>query len=604
MAMVEETVEKKGMDITLQPSQEERGLQVGPQNSESPKKCAIELLREQNIKENHAKMVELGLLEEKKPKQVGVKRKKQPAPAPSRRSSRVKELPKVNYDDEDWEVEHFGKRRRVVAKSSQEGKVEDVPLRKSPRELSSIDYGLLDKNMDEEIYCYGCELWVVPPCAAHGDCGMQFIHPDQLSLEVVGSKIHSAGEGLINRGDTIIKGTLLGPYTGKFVSFDDYKQEEKKGQESGYAWLLYDSETLDKPYGYIDPGSAPDSALHKLAKANHPSKKADLCLVGCQYQGNIYYRATKDILRHQEVFVDYGPEYAAELGIDQSTYDTYTRPENHTTVAIPCSSCDTSFSSQHFFDIHKPRCGKMRNPSTPAVGINQLGFKQGPAAGGVPCQDSSCGKVFNKKVHMTSHYRTVHLGEKKFPCVDCGKAFTSHGDMQRHHGAVHLKEKPFKCTTCGLTFARKNHLVRHVDAVHLGKRPFLCKDCGATFALATPLKRHVSTLHTSAPPRYTCPYTGCSATYSSISNLKLHQMDHTGLRPFPCPYESCSERFKAQRLVNHHIKTAKKHAGHRLASKFIDKYLLPFTCQVAGCVNRYETEVERDRHMEKLHTKD
>jgi len=78
-------------------------------------------------------------------------------------------------------------------------------------------------------------------------------------------------------------------------------------------------------------------------------------------------------------------------------------------------------------------------------------------------------------------------------------------------------------------------------------------------------------------------------------------MGHTGERPFPCPYESCDERFKTQHMVNHHIKTAKKHAGHRLASKIIDKYLLPFTCQAEGCINRYETEVERDRHMEKLH---
>ena len=43
---------------------------------------------------------------------------------------------------------------------------------------------------------------------------------------------------------------------------------------------------------------------------------------------------------------------------------------------------------------------------------------------------------------------------------------------------------------------------------------------------------------------------------------------------------SCNESFKAQRFVNRHIKTAKKHAGHRLASKFIDDVLLPFTCQV------------------------
>jgi len=600
--MVEETEEKSVMVITLQPSQEERSLDVGPQKPQSPKKCAIELLREKNIKENHAKMVELGLLEEKKPKQVGVKRKKQPVAVPSRRSSRVKELPKVNYDDEDWEVEHFCKRRKVVAKSDQVAKQVDVAPRKSPRDMASIDYGMQDANMDEEIFCYGCEQWVVPPCVVHGDCGMQFVHPVQLSLEVVGSKIHAAGQGLINRGDTIIKGTLLGPYTGKFISFNDYKQEEKRGRESGYAWLLYDSDTMDKPYGYIDPGCAPDPALHKLAKANHPSKKADLCLVGCQYQGNIYYRAIKDILRHQEVFVDYGPEYAAELGIDQSTYDTYTRPEDHKTVAIPCSFCGITFSSQQFLDIHHPKCGKKKNPSTHVEGNKQSQRKQGPVEGGFPCLVSTCGKVYTHKDNMLRHHRIVHCGEK-FPCIDCGKAFSTQQQLQRHQHAVHLKEKPFKCSTCGLAFARKSYLTAHMDSVHLGKRPFLCKDCGLTFTVISNLYRHQK-LHTTEPPKFTCTYTGCLATYTTNASLKNHLMDHSGLRPFPCPYESCDERFKAQHMVNHHIKTAKKHAGHRLASKFIDKHLLPFTCQVEGCVNRYETEVERNRHMEKLHPKD
>ena len=65
-----------------------------------------------------------------------------------------------------------------------------------------------------------------------------------------------------------------------------------------------------------------------------------------------------------------------------------------------------------------------------------------------------------------------------------------------------------------------------------------------------------------------------------FKNLKSHMMDHTGERPFPCPYESCEERFKSQSDVNQHIKKAKKHEGHRRASKIIDKYLLPFTCQV------------------------
>ena len=83
---------------------------------------------------------------------------------------------------------------------------------------------------------------------------------------------------------------LVGLYTGKFISFADYKKEEKKGRESGYAWLLYDSETMDKPIGYVDPGSAPDPDLNKLAKANHPPKKQEQSFIGCQYKGNIYYR--------------------------------------------------------------------------------------------------------------------------------------------------------------------------------------------------------------------------------------------------------------------------------------------------------------------------
>ena len=97
-------------------------------------------------------MVELGLIQEEKPKQVGVKRKKQPAPAPSRRSSRVKELLKDNCDvDDDWEVGHFGKRRKLTEKKALSDKVEVVESRKSPRNLPVINYGQLDADMDDQI---------------------------------------------------------------------------------------------------------------------------------------------------------------------------------------------------------------------------------------------------------------------------------------------------------------------------------------------------------------------------------------------------------------------------------------------------------------------
>merc|ERR1719192_1999185 len=486
-------------DITHQPSQEE---EIPREPRQGVQMCAIELLREKNIAENRAKMLELGLLEKEKPKQIGVKRKKAPAPPPSRRSARVKEMPKVNYDVDDWEVEHFGKRRKLNAKITAEMNSNYLP-RKSPREMPKVDYGALDANMDEEIFCYSCEEWVVPPCGVHGDCGMKFVHPSQLDLRVVNSSAPSAGQGLLNKGPTIPKGTLIGPYTGTFVSMKDYKEVEKKGRESGYAWLLYDSETLDKPSGYIDPGVTPDPVANQLAKANHPSKKDKLCLVGCQFKGTIFYRAIKDILRHQEVFVDYGPEYATELGIDQSTYDTFTRPENHKTVAVPCSTCGVSFSSQEFFDAHAPKCGKKKKESLPLDGTERSKAR---------CEEETCDKEFFDVCTMRRHFRAFHLGEV-YVCtyVGCERSFSQKAHMGRHVRQVHLGECRFKCITCGLLFQRRFVLERHNDAVHLGKRPFVCEEvgCGATFALASHMKDHIRSKH-AAVPGLPCTHPDCS----------------------------------------------------------------------------------------------
>ena len=276
-------------------------------------------------------------------------------------------------------------------------------------------------------------------------------------------------------------------------------------------------------------------------------------------------RAVKDILSSQEVFVDYGPEYAAELGINPQTYNTFEGTEKHKTSALACPSCVTSFSTQQFLDEHLKHCVKKN------VGDNE---QQGPVK--IPCMSSTCDKFYTRKLIMMEHYRREHLG-MKIPCTEasCCKVFGTTTNMRRHYKSVHLLEKRFKCMTCGETFTRGSSLKMHVDQVHLSKRN-LCADCGATFGTAQNLKRHIGTEHSSVTPQYPCSL--CSATYASNAKLLLHMMDHTGepSRTFECPYESCSAKFKAQHMVNKHIRTAKKHSGDRLASES----LRPFSCQV------------------------
>lgn len=42
-----------------------------------------------------------------------------------------------------------------------------------------------------------------------------------------------------------------------------------------------------------------------------------------------------------------------------------------------------------------------------------------------------------REYNLKDHIRTVHLGERPFPCPDCPEAFKKKHDMQRHHQSFH-----------------------------------------------------------------------------------------------------------------------------------------------------------------------
>ena len=79
-------------------------------------------------------------------------------------------------------------------------------------------------------------------------------------------------------------------------------------------------------------------------------------MMASQFQEDIYYSFIMDILQDTEIFMRYGEDYEAELGIDPFTVNMYKGKKVHTNVAVPCYKFNTLTFPQIYCSLISIQC--------------------------------------------------------------------------------------------------------------------------------------------------------------------------------------------------------------------------------------------------------
>ena len=146
----------------------------------------------------------------------------------------------------------------------------------------------------------------------------------------------------------------------------------------------------------------------------------------------------------------------------------------HTGLKFPCSSCDKEFSSKknrttHFKLVH---------------------LKQKRALCPVDKCNFSCNDFGIMKVHQ---YDDHGIGVEA-RCKDCNKKFGNFRVYERHIQGCNLP-KDKECPVCKKPYKSTERLSNHMDVAHKGSPKMICDKCGKIFTSKDSLRVHKANLH-------------------------------------------------------------------------------------------------------------
>ncbi|XP_038572595.1 zinc finger and BTB domain-containing protein 11 [Micropterus salmoides] len=196
---------------------------------------------------------------------------------------------------------------------------------------------------------------------------------------------------------------------------------------------------------------------------------------------------------------------------------------------------------------------------------------------------SLCSKEFQYAASLRAHLaRHKQQSSQRAPITKPSVEQSSDGkaesDLDEKTLSPHTKRE-FVCDICGKTLPKLYSLRIHM-LNHTGVRPHSCKVCGKTFAHKHSLKMHRA-LH-DVTKQFQCEY--CKKSFVSKRSMEEHTSLHTGESKYLC--NTCGATFYRASALSKHLKKHQPKPDVR-----------PFAC--AHCDKRFYEAKDLQQHMNK-----
>ncbi|KAL1513230.1 hypothetical protein ABEB36_002666 [Hypothenemus hampei] len=224
--------------------------------------------------------------------------------------------------------------------------------------------------------------------------------------------------------------------------------------------------------------------------------------------------------------------------------DTFSSNNNRKKVdKTVCGGCNMTFSHPLYYKIHCSLFHDIRYSLT----IRKYHCKV-------------CGAAVLGKENIRKHATELHNGKGAYQCQYCNKFFLrlSYLEMHRTYGCSSnpLRSKSL-CDFCGRKFCQPQKLKIHIKRMHSDLtevlNDFQCKKCMKLLGSRAALQRHLKEVHDKQQDN-SCSCSVCGKYFQNKSNLKIHMLTHSGIKPFKCVMEECTSAFTTKQCLQLHYR--------------------------------------------------